>query len=406
MIPLPDLPDVSPYWQNRLDRLIQSTSSAPPPDLADIVREELGVNLTARFAGRSIPHPFGKASGQLSCTLRQVTDDCDSGLAFIVLKTVVAEGVDGERSMQEWVSDESKMVLERRQSRQGREGWTVTWRGRGWPGTLEEYMEFFRGSLDARGGREVPVVPSVQFHLPFAGEELRVDEYAHTTRCLLDSWNRACGDAPMLLETNMSPTLAAHERARVRDSVLQWLVVLPDLIDAVAPGRVQLGVKLMNSLFEDEYQIEMVRVLASRSLHPPAYLVVFNRLFDTELGVAYGGWDLSDRNLRVLDGVLSERLCCPPLSATGNICSGKMMLEYALRGCENGQLHTFFQLPKDQYTASGGSRSARALHTLVLHPTEGLVVWLRSAHESGKLDQRDGQVHFLDLVEQARGMAT
>src|SRR5438445_5180435 len=30
-------------------------------------------------------------------------------------------------------------------------------------------------------------------------------------------------------------------------------------------------------------------------------LVCFNRLFDAARGVAYGGWDLSDRNLRVLD---------------------------------------------------------------------------------------------------------
>ena len=80
------------------------------------------------------------------------------------------------------------------------------------------------------------------------------------------------------------------------------------------------------------------------------------------------------------------------------------MLEYALRGCENGQLHTFFQLPKSEYTASGGSRSARALHTLLLHPTEGLAVWLRFLLENGDLEQRDGQVHFLDLVERARGV--
>ena len=78
------------------------------------------------------------------------------------------------------------------------------------------------------------------------------------------------------------------------------------------------------------------------------------------------------------------------------------MVDYALRGCENGQLHTFFQLPLSTYTATGGSRTARALHTLLLHPTEGIAVWLRHLHEAGRFDMRDGVLRFLDLVEACR----
>jgi hypothetical protein len=92
----------------------------------------------------------------------------------------------------------------------------------------------------------------------------------------------------------------------------------------------------------------------------------------------------------------------PPLSGTGNICSGRVMVEYARRGCENGQLHTFFQLPLSEYTATGGNRSARALHTLLLHPTEGLAVWLRHLHEAGALEAQQDRVRFLDLVDAAR----
>ena len=78
------------------------------------------------------------------------------------------------------------------------------------------------------------------------------------------------------------------------------------------------------------------------------------------------------------------------------------MVEYALRGCESGQLHTFFQVPLSEYTAAAGSRTSRALHSLMLHPTEGIVVWLRHLHETGALDPRDGMVHFVDLVDRAR----
>ena len=74
------------------------------------------------------------------------------------------------------------------------------------------------------------------------------------------------------------------------------------------------------------------------------------------------------------------------------------MAEYALRGAESGQLHTFFQLPLSEYTATGGSRTARGLHTLMLHPEEGLVVWLWHLNETGMLPEREGAIHFRDLA--------
>lgn len=125
--------------------------------------------------------------------------------------------------------------------------------------------------------------------------------------------------------------------------------------------------------------------------------MAYNRLFDPESKTAYGGYDLSDRNLRVLDRLRNEPL--PPLCGTGNICSGRMMVEYALRGCESGQVHTFFQVPLKEYTATGGGRAARALHTLLLHPTDGLVAWLWHLNEAGRLEERDGLVRFLDVAE-------
>ena len=156
-----------------------------------------------------------------------------------------------------------------------------------------------------------------------------------------------------------------------------------------------MGVKLMNTMYDDDFQTEMVRRISEAG---PAFLVVFNRLFDPDAGVAFGGWELSDRNLRVLDLMHRAGIRTLPLSATGNICSGRVMLEYALRGCENGQVHTFFQVPQTEYLATGGSRIARALHTLLLHPSDGLVVWLQDLHESGRIEPVNGEIRFLDAV--------
>jgi hypothetical protein len=135
-------------------------------------------------------------------------------------------------------------------------------------------------------------------------------------------------------------------------------------------------------------------------------LVVFNRLWDAARGAAYGGWDLSDRNLRVLDLYRAAVPGSPhpalPLTGTGNVCSGRMVLEYARRGCESVQLHTFFQLPLDDYAATAGSRTQRALHALAFHPRDGLVAGLLGLGESGALAPRHGELRFLDWVDAHR----
>ena len=405
MIHLPAEPRVSMQWRSRLIRLLDLTRNGPPRDLANAVLNELGIDLSARYAGVRLPHPFGKAAGQLSLNLRQVKADVAAGIAFVVLKTVIAEDAREGRSMGEWAADESRMKVERRISRSGRMGWTVTWQGRGWPGSLDEYIRFFTQAQILAKDSHIPVIPSVKYHLPVEDEPFRISEYEHTTRSLLQAWEQPHCGAELILEKDLSPTLAGDSRSKDRDRVLGWLAAIPKLIEDAAPKRVRLGVKLMNALFDDQFQVEMMRVLAKCADPKPAFLVAFNRLFDPARRVAYGGWDLSDRNLRVLDLAREQLQALPNLSATGNICSGRVMLEYALRGCENGQLHTFYQLPLSEYTATAGSRSARALHTLMLHPTSGLAIWLRHLVECGVLVERDGLVRLIDLVEQCRKLA-
>jgi len=79
-----------------------------------------------------------------------------------------------------------------------------------------------------------------------------------------------------------------------------------------------------------------------------------------------------------------------------------MILEYARRGCESAQLHTFFQLPLSQYPATHGSRTQRALHALVFDPRDGLVAGILELEAQGTLERRGGELHFLDLASDAR----
>jgi hypothetical protein len=358
-----------------------------PRDFAAHVRETYRIDLTARYLGELVPHPIGKGSGQLSLNPGQLEDDAAAGLAFAVLKTVIAEDESGAQAMAAWAIHETRMKVERRPTGAGREGWTVTWKGRGWDRSFVEYLALVRAGRDlTRAGRLV-VVPSVKYHLPRLGEPFREAEYRHTTARLAEAWV----EGPLLVEKDFSPTLAGDALADDRAQILRWLEEVPRQIRAASPIPVRIAVKLMNARFDDAFQVEMMNVSAGADA-----LVCFNRLFDAARGVAYGGWDLSDRNLRVLETQLTPG-ASPGLTGTGNISSGRMILEYARRGCESVQLHTFFQLPLSEYAATHGTRSQRALHALVFHPQDGLIAGMLELEARGELARQSGDLRFLDL---------
>src|SRR5262245_3292654 len=85
-----------------------------PPDAAAHIREAYGIDLTARYLGFTLPHPIGKGSGQLSLNADQLETDRAAGLAFVVLKTVIAEDEAGDRAMGAWAIHETRMRVEGR----------------------------------------------------------------------------------------------------------------------------------------------------------------------------------------------------------------------------------------------------------------------------------------------------
>jgi hypothetical protein len=177
--------------------------------------------------------------------------------------------------------------------------------------------------------------------------------------------------------------------------VLRWLREVPGRIrNGAGATKVRLAVKLMNARFDESFQLEMLDACGAADS-----LVCFNRLWDPTRAVAYGGYDLSDRNLRVLQAARQRPQPLPPLVGTGNICSGRMLLDYARLGCESVELHTFFQLPLSQYPALGGTRTQRALHALLFHPQDGLVAGMLALEAEGMIERRGGELHFLDLVQ-------
>ena len=355
-------------------------------------------------------NPWGKASGQLTLNLGQLEEAASAGLGFAVLKTVIAQDAAGSQSMGAWAIKEAKMVAEPIISpATGARGWTITWKGRGWWQSFEDYLDLVRQGVALGESRGMAVIPSVKYHLPGQPDSpWRTEEYNHTTNALLTAWNQAGGDLPMPLEKDFSPTLAGSDLAAQRPIVLDWLRRVPGLIRAAAPGQVRVGLKLFNSLDDDAFQRTMLA--AVHQTDRPDFVIYANRLFDPQRsfeghrGVAYGGPDLSDRNLRLLTALRDGQRCgtipADPLeiSGTGDICSGKIAVEYALRGCTSFQIHTLFQLPAEAYHMRRGSKLQRALHKLYFDPDDGFIVW--ATHAAGKLnliDSNDRLIRFLAL---------
>ena len=364
-----------------------------PRPLESYILTTYGIDLTSVYGGLRVKNPFGKASGQLSLARRQVERDAASGLGFVVLKTVIAQDRRGEQTMREWAIPETRMLVEPICGRSGERGWTVTWKGRGWFDSFAAYLELFHQALTAAEDAGMQVAPSVKYHLPTPKENLwKEDEYTFTTQALLEVWKTHRGEQVMPLEKDFSPTLAGSERAAEQAKILEWLGTVPRLVHRAAPGRVHVGLKIFNALFEDEFQLRMLdRVEAA----PPGeeradFLVYANRLFDPtkqfegKVGVAYGGPDLSARNLAGLErffalksggresGPRGERL---PLSATGDIHSGRMAAEYLLRGASSFQMHTIFQLPDSEFTMRAGNKTDKVLHQILFHPQDGFLAW-------------------------------
>ena len=189
-----------------------------PRDFPAYVRDAYRIDLSARYLGEPLPHPVGKGSGQLSLNAGQLETDAQAGLAFAVLKTVIAQDAAGAQSMSAWAIHETKMKVERRG-----DGWTVTWKGRGWDRSFDDYLALVRTGRDLTHAGQLLTVPSVKYHLPRLDEPFRDDEYAFTTRALADAW----GDSPLLLEKDFSPTLAGDQLAGEKQQILRWLREVP-----------------------------------------------------------------------------------------------------------------------------------------------------------------------------------
>ncbi|MBM80768.1 MAG: hypothetical protein CMJ78_09260 [Planctomycetaceae bacterium] len=414
---LPAEPNIDPDVTSKLrwdfDRF---ATDGLPDELEAFILEEYGIDVSSEYAGYEIRNPWGKASGQLSMTARQVQEDVDAGLGFVVLKTVIAEDGAGEQTMAAWAIKESRMLVESIAGQNGETGWTVRWKGRGWWQSFDDYLRLIRDASDIAKSSDTLIVPSCKYHLPRPDEtEWNRSEYEFTTRAMLEAWH-STDERPMPLEKDFSPTLAGSDLATVQTQILEWLEIVPSLIRYLGNvpvdnaqnkhaerAPVRIGLKVFNAMFDDEFQLRMLEKVHQTDAEPCDFYIHGNRLFDPDRdfdghkGIAYGGPDLSDRNLRVMHEFARRRQNAGglPWCATGNILSGRTAVEYALLGASSFQLHTGFQLPSEEYSMKVGNKTQKTLHKLYFHPTDGFIAWC--LHVAGQ-KSLDHPIRFRDIV--------
>ncbi len=377
-----------------------------PEDLNEYLMNSYRVDVRARYAGRELANPFGKGSGQLTMTPHQISEAADAGLGFAILKTVIAQDQSGQQSMSAWAIPEARMVVEPIHAvTSGRQGWTVTWKGRGWSRSCDDYRELFSVSLKIAEKSDLYIAPSVKFHLPGDLEGIwKTSEYEYVLGKLNGIWQSSSyAGQPMPIEKDFSPTLAGDDRSRHEEVIIRWLNEILPIMRKCSPSPLKIGMKLMNALGPIAFQERLLR--HTLELNQSAdFLVYGNRLFDPgrifedHCGVAYGGPDLSDRNIYVLEQCQNAiRKSKIEVSGTGDIGSGRTAVEYGMRGATSVQLHTYFQIPENDKTGSGVKRLRRKMARLIFDPATGLVAWLLHARFNWNMINKNEMTCWLDL---------
>ena len=365
-----------------------------PEELDGYLLQTYGLDMAASYGGIPLRNPWGKASGQLSLNRSSVEEAADAGLALVVLKTVIAQDAAAAReAMSAWAIKESQMALELIRGTESPETMAGLSPGSGAAGGKRSINTSNSCAAPARsaGNARSWWFRRLNTTFPCPGTKAGAPKSTRSRRgrsSMLISIGSG-GVLPLPLEKDFSPTLAGSDRALSRESVLDWIRQVPGLIRAAVPtpDQVRVGLKLFNSLEDDGFQQQLLAE-AVRGPDRADFLVYANRLFDpdrvfeSKRGVAYGGPDLSCRNLRILSalrraqqqGSLEGRTPLE-LSGTGDISSGRLAVEYALRGCTSFQIHTLFQLPASEYAMRSGTKVQKALHRLYFDPGEGFIVW-------------------------------
>jgi len=322
----------------------------------EIVKNETGIDLKARYGNFELNHPVLIAPGQLTRETYQIRMIKEAGYSGCVLKSVIGEDENGNCSM---LKQRKKMTY-LKTIYDEEDNPVIQWDGRGDTRDLKEYLKFAETSFNF-SDRNFLIVSSILCHLPGPDEEFKKEEWIYTTGKLYQIGYR-------FFEIDFCPVLKI-EKISEKENILRWYREIPKLLKEEFPD-IYVFPKILNLEYGIDFQLEIIKSAIEGNSDG---VVIGNRIFKEELNSAYGGKELRERNLIQIK---ETKKIFPDISisATGGVYEGRHILDYLKAGADNVEILSYILgKVKKGFLKKKGNKFEKVLYELFFNPLNGLL---------------------------------
>lgn len=310
------------------------------------------------------------APGQLTTNTTQIEKIKKTGYGGCVLKSVIGEDENGNCSMLNHRKKATYIKTVYDPDDKNGNCPIIHWDGRGDTRNLSEYSKFAEESIKYQGENFL-IIASILCHLPSPDEDIKKEEWIHTTKILYETGYR-------IFEIDFCPALKTENILMDKKNILRWYETIPSIIKSVSP-EITVFPKLLNPAYGLDFQLQM----AESSVKGKADgLVVANRIFKKEYNCAHGGKELREKNLIQIKEI-KKSFPEIPISATGGVYSGKHIFDYLKAGAKNVQILSYIMgKVNTPFPKKSGNKFEKVFHKLLFDPADGLVFCMLKENNS------------------------
>lgn len=336
----------------------------------DIIKNEIGIDLSSKYGKFKIQHPVLIAPGPLTRERGQIERIKKAGYSGCILKSVVGEDEKGYCSM----IDYRKKITYLKTVYDEEGNPVIKWDGRADTRNLNDYLKFAKDVFNLYD-KNFLIVSSILCHLPEKDEEIKREEWIYTTKKLYEIGYR-------IFEIDFCPSLKKEKKAKDKENILRWYREIPKIIKSAFPD-ICVFPKILNLDYGIEFEIRMVEESIKGNSDG---VVIGNRFFREDINSAFGGRELRERNLKIIKEV-KKAFSDFPISGTGGIYTGKHIYEYLKFGAENVQILSYILgKTKRKFLKEKGDRFEKVLYELFFNPEDGLIMEILKDRKWENLD--------------------
>jgi dihydroorotate dehydrogenase len=331
-----------------------------PINIQEIIKENIGIDLTTHYADFSLKNPILVAPGQLTVNSSQIQKIYKAGYSGCVLKSVVGESENSQCSMTGLRKKEDFIkTFYEKEDKEG-EYPIIHWNGRLDTRNLNEYMQFIK-EVNNLNLSNFAIIGSFVCHLPKYEEDFNEKEWLYTLKKFDDAGYK-------ILEIDFCPYLRQDNYWSTKEDILRWYRKIPEIIKTYFP-KIKIYPKIININFGMDFQIEMAKETIKGGSDG---LVIGNRIYKEEYNSGHGGEELRLTNLQQIKKI-KELFPDIEISATGGIYSGKHVLEYLKAGAANVQLLSYIMGKVKKPFIKKGNKFEQVFYKILFDIKDGLI---------------------------------